>query len=65
MDSLEAMGKTPCMDTSISPLKRLKTNIQMLLNNTVPKNKIEKFQKENKTTEELLELLTNEKKKMV
>lgn len=56
------MGLKPCKDESITPLKRLKTNIEMLLNGTVPKEKMENFRKENKSTEELLELLTNEKK---
>lgn len=62
-ESLEAMGEKPCKDDNVSPIKRLKTNIQLLLNETVPKNQMEKFRKENKTTEELLELLTDEKKK--
>lgn len=62
IESLEAMGHTPCRDESLSPLKRLRNNIDTLLKGTVPKEKMEKFEKENKTTEELLELLTNEKK---
>ncbi|CAG4939118.1 unnamed protein product [Parnassius apollo] len=62
LESLEAMGHTPCRDESLSPLKRLRNNIEILLNGTVPKEQMEKFRKENKTTEELLELLTNEKK---
>lgn len=62
VESLEAMGHKPCKDESLAPLKRLKTNIQTLLNGTVPKEKMAKFQKENKSTEDILELLTNEKK---
>ncbi|XP_013140198.1 PREDICTED: zinc finger protein 25-like isoform X2 [Papilio polytes] len=62
IESLEAMGHTPCRDESLSPLKRLRNNIDTLLKGTVPKEKMDKFEKENKTTEELLELLTNEKK---
>ncbi|KAJ0178462.1 hypothetical protein K1T71_006285 [Dendrolimus kikuchii] len=62
-ESLEAMGQTPCKDDNLSALKRLKTNIQLLLKETVPQDQMEKFQNENKSTEELLELLTDEKKK--
>lgn len=62
VESIEAMGHTPCKDETLLPLNRLRTNIQILLNGTIPKKQMEKFQKENKTTEELLELLTNEKK---
>ncbi|KPJ12347.1 Zinc finger protein 778 [Papilio machaon] len=62
IESLEAMGHTPCRNESLSPLKRLRNNIDILLKGTVPREKMEKFEKENKTTEELLELLTNEKK---
>ncbi|GBP33033.1 Zinc finger protein 41 [Eumeta japonica] len=63
VESLEAMGQHPCKDQSISPLRRLKTNIQMLLNRTVPKDQMKKFKDENISTEELLEILTGEKKK--
>ncbi|XP_072947214.1 uncharacterized protein [Epargyreus clarus] len=62
VESLEAMGHKPCRDQKLVPLNRLRNNIQILLNGTVPKEQMEKFKKENKTTEELLELLTNEKK---
>ncbi|XP_068618828.1 zinc finger protein draculin-like isoform X2 [Battus philenor] len=62
IESLEAMGHTPCKNESLSALKRLRNNIDILLKGTVPREKMEKFEKENKTTEELLELLTNEKK---
>ncbi|XP_050351972.1 zinc finger protein 25-like [Nymphalis io] len=62
VESLEAMGHTPCKDESLAPLKRLKTNIETLLNGTVPKEQMVKFRKENKSMEDILELLTNEKK---
>lgn len=62
MESLEAMGHVPCVDKSLTPLNRLRNNIDILLKATVPKEQMDKFQNENKTTEELLELLTNEKK---
>lgn len=63
VDSLEAMGHASCVDENQSPLSRLKTNIELLLKHTVPKEQIEKFQRENKTLEELLEILTDDKKK--
>ncbi|XP_011561571.3 zinc finger protein 34 isoform X1 [Plutella xylostella] len=62
-DSLKAMGQTPCVDQSLSTVERLKTNIQLLLNGTVPEDQMAKFRQENKSTEELLVLLTDEKKK--
>lgn len=62
IECLEAMEIKPCTDESLSPFKRLKTNIDMLLVGTVPKEQMMKLKSENKTTEELLELLTDEKK---
>ncbi|CAH0761008.1 unnamed protein product [Diatraea saccharalis] len=62
LESLEAMGIKPCKDESLTPIRRLKTNIEMLLNGTVPKEQMEKLKNENKSTEEILELLTDEKK---
>ncbi|KAM3960758.1 uncharacterized protein ACR2FA_005197 [Aphomia sociella] len=62
IESLGGMGQTACKDENLTALKRLKTNIQILLNATVPKYDMEKFKNENKTTEDILELLTDEKK---
>ncbi|XP_039755650.1 zinc finger protein 260-like isoform X2 [Pararge aegeria] len=62
VESLEAMGHHPCNDETLAPLKRLKTNIEILLNGTVPKEQMAKFKKEQKRTEDILELLTDEKK---
>lgn len=59
---MEAMGHTPCNDDTLPPLIRLKTNIEILLNGTVPKEQMAKFKKEHKRTEDILELLTDEKK---
>lgn len=56
------MGITPCKDKSLSTLKKLKVNIDMLLAGTIPKEQMEKMKSGNKTTEELLEILTDEKK---
>ncbi|XP_026732754.1 zinc finger protein 79-like isoform X2 [Trichoplusia ni] len=63
IESLEAMGQTPCKDGSLSPVVRLRNNIEVLLLGTVPKDQMEKFKKENKSTEDILELLTSEKDK--
>ncbi|XP_045766397.1 zinc finger protein 479-like isoform X1 [Maniola jurtina] len=62
VESLEAMGHSPCIDETLPPVKRLKTNIEILLNGTVPKEQMVKFKKEHKRTEDILELLTDEKK---
>ncbi|XP_028163739.1 zinc finger protein 37-like isoform X1 [Ostrinia furnacalis] len=63
IESLEAMGIEPCMDESLTEFKRLKINIEMFIEGTVPDEELEKLKNENRTTEELLELLTDEKKK--
>lgn len=63
IESLEGMGRTPCKDETLPPLKRLRRNIEMLLIKTVPKDQMEKFKKESKSTEDILELLTTEKDK--
>lgn len=65
IESIEAMGQTPCKDESLSQLRRLKTNIEMLLVGTIPKDEMDKFRRENKSTEELLEILTDAKKPYV
>ncbi|XP_060802491.1 zinc finger protein 470 isoform X2 [Amyelois transitella] len=62
IESLEAMGQTPTKDESLPPLRRLKVNIDLLLKRTVPKQEMAKFRSDNKTTEEILELLTDNKK---
>ena len=62
VESLEGMGHIPCKDETLAPFKRLKANIEILLEGTIPRHQMEKFRSENKSTEELLVLLTNEKK---
>ncbi|KAI5644099.1 hypothetical protein NE865_03752 [Phthorimaea operculella] len=62
VESLEAMGHVPCKDETLTPYKRLKTNVEILLGGTIPSHQMEKFRSENKSTEELLVLLTDEKK---
>ncbi|XP_022830147.1 zinc finger protein 572-like isoform X1 [Spodoptera litura] len=63
IESLEGMGRTPCKDNTLPPLKRLRRNIEMLLLKTVPRDQMEKFKKESKSIEDILELLTTEKDK--
>lgn len=62
LESIEAIGKKPCKKKSLTPIKRLKTNIQILLEGTIPDYQMKKFKKEHKTTEEILEILTDERK---
>ncbi|KAI8426413.1 hypothetical protein MSG28_005256 [Choristoneura fumiferana] len=62
VESVEAMGHTPCTDKFQSPFMRLKTNISILMQGTVPKHDLIKFRESKKTIEELLELLTDDKK---
>lgn len=62
MESIEAIGQTPCKDESLEPIVRLKNNIRLLLEGTIPSYQMQKFRKEHKTTEEILEILTNDKK---
>ncbi|XP_050672087.1 zinc finger protein 879-like isoform X1 [Leptidea sinapis] len=63
MESLEAMGHKPCKDSTLTPFDRLQINIQMLLEGTVPTDQMDMFKKESKTIEQILELLTDEKRR--
>lgn len=59
IDSLESSGHTPCKDNTLTPAEKLKQNVQMLLEWTVPPHFMKKFQNEQRSTEELLEELTS------
>ncbi|XP_052900838.1 zinc finger protein 260-like [Anopheles moucheti] len=59
IDSLKCAGRKVCDDKSFDPLERLKLNVQELLEWTVPQNYMEEFRGANRSTEELLEELTN------
>lgn len=61
IESLEAMGHKPNKDPQMPPLLRLKFNIEMLLVATIPQAQMKKFRDNNKTMEEILELLTDDK----
>ncbi|KAL9702609.1 hypothetical protein quinque_006127 [Culex quinquefasciatus] len=59
VDSLKCAGRTACDDKTLEPANRLKKNVQELLEWTVPQKYMEEFKKANRSTEELLEDLTN------
>lgn len=59
IDSLESSGHVPCKDDSMSVAEKLKVNVQLFLEWTVPPQFMEKFKTEQKSTEELLEELTS------
>ncbi|KAL1129172.1 hypothetical protein AAG570_013702 [Ranatra chinensis] len=54
-DSIEQSGRDPCKEANISEAERLKRNLQILLDWTVPKIYMEKFKQERRSMEELLE----------
>lgn len=57
--SIRSSSREPCTDDSITSGERLKQNVQILLEWTVPKEYMEKFKCEQRSTEELLEELTS------
>lgn len=59
IDSIESSGRKACRDTGLSVAEKLKRNVQILLEWTVPKQYMEKFKSEQRSTEELLEELTS------
>ncbi|EAT48289.1 AAEL000643-PA [Aedes aegypti] len=59
VDSLKCAGRKAFDDKSLDPAFRLKQNVQELLEWTVPPKYMEEFKKANRSTEELLEDLTN------
>lgn len=59
IESIESSGRAPCKDFDLSVAERLKRNVQILLEWTVPKHYMEKFRTEQRSTEELLEELTS------
>ncbi|KAG8321916.1 gastrula zinc finger protein XlCGF52.1 isoform X1 [Homalodisca vitripennis] len=56
--SIENSGRKPCRDDSLDELELLKRNIEILLDWTVPKMYMERFRREQRTVEDLLEELT-------
>ncbi|XP_063235455.1 zinc finger protein 501-like [Bacillus rossius redtenbacheri] len=56
--SIERSGRKPCDSEGLNEGERLKRNIEILLEWTVPKQYMDKFRQERRSTEELLEELT-------
>lgn len=59
IESIIGSGRTPCKDADLSVAEKLKRNVQILLEWTVPKQYMDKFKGEQRSTEELLEELTS------
>ncbi|RZB38749.1 hypothetical protein BDFB_013972 [Asbolus verrucosus] len=59
VDSIQSSGREPCKDLDLSVAEKLKRNVEILLEWTVPKHYMEKFRNEQRSTEELLEELTS------
>lgn len=59
IESIQNSGREPCKDTDLSVAEKLKRNVQILLDWTVPEKYMDKFKKEQRSTEELLEELTS------
>ena len=56
-ESIEASGRKPCEDTSLSEGCLLKKNIEILLEWTIPADYMNTFREANKSVEEILEEL--------
>ena len=59
IESIASSGREPCKDFELPVAEKLKRNVQILLEWTVPKHYMEKFKIEQRSTEELLEELTS------
>lgn len=57
--SIESSGRTACFANDIDESERLKRNVEILLDWTIPKVYMERFKKEQRSTEDLLEELTS------
>lgn len=57
--SIESSGRKPIVDDSQDTRSLLKSNIEILLDWTIPSEYMEHFRKEKKTVEEILEELTS------
>ncbi|XP_050301051.1 zinc finger protein OZF-like [Anthonomus grandis grandis] len=59
ISSIVYSGRVPCVDNTLSTALKLKNNIQILLEWTVPDKFLKKFRNEQRSVEELLEELTS------
>ncbi|VEN40119.1 unnamed protein product [Callosobruchus maculatus] len=57
--SIKNSGREPCTNSELTVGERLRKNVAILLEWTVPKSYMEKFKHERRSTEELLEELTS------
>lgn len=57
--SIASSGRKPCREKGLDEMTRLKKNIEILLDWTVPKMYMERFRKEQRSIEELMEELTS------
>ena len=58
-ESIEASGRTPCEDESLTEGSLLKKNIEILLEWTIPADYMNTFREANKSVEEILEELAS------
>ena len=58
-ESIEGSGRKPCREQDLDEQERLKRNVAILFEWTVPKTHMARFRKEHRTTEELLEELAS------
>ncbi|XP_067000885.1 zinc finger protein 502-like [Anabrus simplex] len=58
-ESIESSGRESCVSKELDECERLKRNVEILLEWTIPKQYMEKFRRERRSTEELLEELTS------
>ncbi|XP_049810907.1 zinc finger protein 501-like [Schistocerca nitens] len=58
-ESIEMSGRKPCSEKDIDEGERLKKNVEILLEWTVPKTYMDRFRKEGRSAEALLEELTS------
>ncbi|CAG9857600.1 unnamed protein product [Phyllotreta striolata] len=59
VESIENSGRAACKDGDLEAVERLKRNVQILLEWTVPKSFMDRFKQERRSTEELLKELTS------
>lgn len=59
VDSLKCAGRTACEDELLSEAQRLKVNVHEFLEWTVPEQYMEGYKRNHRSTEEILEELTN------
>ena len=57
--SIESSGRKPVVDVTLDTRTLLKKNIEILLDWTIPREFMDRFRKEKKTVEEIIEELTS------